>query len=267
MPIAALAAPRVVGKFLDYHESIGADHPREADNRLAAIASVFSYSKAKGRIVRNPLDTFERLYEGDRSEIIWEESPISIFMDGAAVELQRALIFGIHTGQRYGDMIRAKWTDYDGTYIRLKQRKGGVWVTVKVTAALKAMLDSATKTGPYILTRANGSPWFTDKNDKALSAAWIQRMKDCELFAASPRLHFHDMRGTSVTLLSEAGCTIQEVCSITGHSLETANKILKKYLARTRTLSDAAILKFENAEATAFANRLQTDPVSREVAA
>ncbi len=74
-------------------------------------------------------------------------------------------------------------------------------------------------------------------------------------------LHFNDLRGTAVTLLAEAGCTIPEIVSITGHTLQSAHRILEKYMARTKAISDAAILKFENAPATSFANRLQTGQV------
>lgn len=229
-------------------------------NRLAALASVLAYMQKKGRIARNPLETFERLYDGDRSEIIWLEPHILQFMKGAPLEMQRALILAIHTGQRYGDLVRMRWSDYDGTYIRLKQRKTGAHVIVKATAALKAMLDKTPKAGPYILARADGRPWFTEKNDKELGKAFREHMKDAGLYYADPkeRLHFNDLRGTAVTLLAEAGCTVQETVAITGHTLESANKILEKYLARTKSISDAAILKFENAEATNFANRLQT---------
>jgi hypothetical protein len=133
------------------------------------------------------------------------------------------------------------------------------------------MLDTTPKSGPYILTRANGKPWFTEKADDELGAAWRERMiasglhdenylakakNDPELKGV--RLHFNDLRGTAVTLLAEAGCTIPEIVSITGHTLKSATTILEKYMARTRTLSDAAILKFENAPAADFANRLQT---------
>lgn len=34
MPVAALASPKVIGKFIDYQEEIGLERPREADNRL-----------------------------------------------------------------------------------------------------------------------------------------------------------------------------------------------------------------------------------------
>ena len=68
------------------------------------------------------------------------------------------------------------------------------------------------------------------------------------------------MRGTAVTLLAEAGASIPQICSITGHSLQSATRILERYLAKTAALSSAAIHLFENATETAFANRLQTTP-------
>jgi hypothetical protein len=54
-------------------------------------------------------------------------------------------------------------------------------------------------------------------------------------------LHFHDIRGTTVTMFAEAGCTVPEIASITGHSLRTAQRILDKYLAKTSKLAANAI--------------------------
>jgi integrase len=78
------------------------------------------------------------------------------------------------------------------------------------------------------------------------------------------RLHFHDLRGTAVTLLSEAECTPQQIATITGHSLKTVHHILESYLAHTRGLAEQAMLNFENSPRTKFANQLQTvaDPKS-----
>jgi hypothetical protein len=59
-------------------------------------------------------------------------------------------------------------------------------------------------------------------------------------------------------MLSEAGNTPQQIAAVTGHSIRTVHTIIEKYLARTRHLSDAAILNFENSERTKFANQLQT---------
>lgn len=72
------------------------------------------------------------------------------------------------------------------------------------------------------------------------------------------RLHFHDLRGTTITLLSEAGSSPQQIAAITGHSLKSVHQILERYLARTSGLSEQAIANFENSPRTKFANQLQT---------
>ena len=69
-------------------------------------------------------------------------------------------------------------------------------------------------------------------------------------------LHFHDIRGTTVTMLAEAGCTLPEIVSITGHTLRRAQDILDKYLARTSKLAASAIAKFENVMETDSAKRV-----------
>lgn len=72
------------------------------------------------------------------------------------------------------------------------------------------------------------------------------------------RLHFHDLRGTAVTLLAEAGASVAQIAAITGHSLDSASRILERYMSMTPALATAAMTLFENAEGTRFANRLQT---------
>jgi hypothetical protein len=54
----------------------------------------------------NYLRGFKRLYHVDRSEIIWLPEHIASFMKVAPIEMQRALILGLHTGQREGDLLR-----------------------------------------------------------------------------------------------------------------------------------------------------------------
>jgi hypothetical protein len=46
-------------------------------------------------------------------------------------------------------------------------------------------------------------------------------------------------------MLFEAESSVAEVAALTGDTLEHAQRILDTYLARTRTLADAAILKLE----------------------
>lgn len=254
MPLRALRSPKVRAVFLDYQEEIGRDRPREADNRLSVLSAVFTHAASRGRIADNPLKGFERIYDNDRADKIWLEGDISKFMDGAPLELQQAMILALHTGQRYGDLIRLRWSDYDGTTLRLCQSKGQRHVDVHATAALRNMLDNMERRGPFILTRADGRPWHTAKDDKALGKAWRARCNEVGIVDR----HFHDLRGTSVTLLAAARNEVPLIASVTGHTLKSAHTILEKYLARTPALAKAAIIAFENAPETQFANRLQT---------
>ena len=130
-------------------------------------------------------------------------------------------------------------------------------------------VDDTPRQGPFILTRADGTPWFTLADESPLSDAWRIRMDAAGFYPKAwddltkdekkGFLHFNDLRGTAVTLLAEAKCSVPMIASITGHTLQSATRILEKYLARTAALSEAAILMFENAAATAFANQLQTE--------
>lgn len=268
LPVRALESPRVRGVFTDYQEEIGRDRPREADNRLSVLSAVLTYAAGKGRIKENPLEGFERIYDADRSEMIWTAGDVATFMHSAPLELQQAMILAIHTGQRYGDLIRLRWSDYTGEQVSLKQSKTKARVTIYASTALRRMLDGMERRGAYILTRENGRPWFTEKDDKAMGKDWSAHMiasglrpaNYSELTKIEKRayLRFNDLRGTAVTLLAEARNGIPQICAITGHTLQSATRILEKYLAMTPALSKAAILAFENSPATAFANRLQT---------
>lgn len=51
------------------------------------------------------------------------------------------------------------------------------------------------------------------------------------------------LRATAVTWLARAGCSIPEICAITGHSPESATKILRHYLSLHPELADNAIRK------------------------
>lgn len=58
-----------------------------------------------------------------------------------------------------------------------------------------------------------------------------QWAKTCEATEIAG-LHFYDLRGTTVTMLAEAGCTVPEIVSITGHTLRRAQEIDSRQVSR-----------------------------------
>ena len=146
--------------------------------------------------------------------------------------------------------MRLTWGNYDGALISLRQGKTGRKVEIPCTKALKRMLDSLDRTTAVVLATKTGRPWTA----RYFKAQWEAASKQ----AGITELHFHDLRGTAITMLAEAGCTTPQIAAITGHSLKTVTTILDKYLARTRVLAGEAVTLFQNAKSTEFANRLQT---------
>jgi integrase len=120
-------------------------------------------------------------------------------------------------------------------------------VRVPCTKALKATLDAAPRRAAVILTTKTGLAF----QKRYFAEQWAETCKA----AGITGLHFHDIRGTTVTMLAGANCTLPEIVSITGHTLRRAQEILDKYLARTSRLVDSAIAKFENILETDFAKQ------------
>lgn len=251
LPLAALEDPRVRQDFMTWRATVSkASGDREADNRLSVISAMLTWAKENGQVFSNHIAGFRRLHSVDRSELIWLPEHIADFMKVAPVEMQRALILALHTGQRQGDILRLTWGNYDGGLISLRQGKTGRKVEIPCTKALRKMLDGLDRETAVILTTKTKLPWKA----RYFKAQWEAASKK----AGITELHFHDLRGTAVTMLAEAGCTTPQIAAITGHSLKTVTAILDKYLARTRVLAGEAVTLFENAKSTKFANRLQT---------
>jgi integrase len=252
-PYRALEDKAFRADVVRWHDQFSDQKPREADNRVTILARILSWAAKDGPLNLNVLDGFERAYTSNRSEIIWLPEDVQAFLDVASPEMQLAMVLALHTGQRQADIRRLAWSMYDGASITLRQGKARRFgheapvVRIPCTKALKATLDNAERKAALILTTKTGlafkKRYFADQWESTCKAAGIVG------------LHFHDIRGTTVTMLAEAGCSVPEIVTITGHSLRRAQEILDKYLARTSRLAESAIAKFENVIETDFAKR------------
>ncbi|SDP47335.1 Phage integrase family protein [Phyllobacterium sp. YR620] len=247
VPHVALEDKNFRRDVLKWHDDFSEEKPREADNRVTILARVLSWAAKDGDLKVNVLDSFDRAYEGDRSEMIWLPEHVDAFMEAADEEMKLALVLALHTGQRQGDLLKLAWGAYDGERIKLRQGKTKRFVNVKCTKALRETLDGLAKRSTLILTTKTGLAF----KKRYFAAKWEETCKA----AGIEDLHFHDIRGTTVTMLFQAGCNLGEIVAVTGHSLRRAQEILDKYLARTSTMADNAIAKFENVLEIDFAKR------------
>jgi integrase len=180
-----------------------------------------------------------RVYKSNRTEKIWEDSDVEAFLRHATPEMALALRLALDTAQRQGDLVRLTWGQFRGGAIELRQNKGDKPIYVPCTQLLVAELQQAPKRATTILTGRRGRPWtedgFRTEWRKIAVAAGIQG-----------RLTFHDLRGTAITRLAEAGCAVPEIATVSGHSVTEVASILEAYLARTNRMAHNAIAKLED---------------------
>ena len=121
--------------------------------------------------------------------------------------------------------------------------------------ALK-MAPCHTQEGVDDLTGQRGGTWTSD----GFRTEWG---KVCHKVGISD-VTFHDLRGTAVTRLALAGCTNNEIASITGHSLTDVNAIPDAhYLGGRIELAEQAMARLEEKEARTETVKPGVKPDSR----
>ena len=131
----------------------------------------------------------------------------------------------------------------------MKQGKTGADVNLPVykLQPLKQVLDIQPMVGPTIFTSPRGKPW---------TAANLHiTMDPYRKKAEADDLHWHDLRGTLVSMLAEAGCTEIQIAAITGHSVVKSS--VGGYLNMGRSLAEEAYKKLDAMLLQKPANYLQ----------
>ena len=241
-PIKALDDPRSRSVFLEWRDKLAQTSLRQADYAYGTLARVLSWAHGRGLITENPCAKGGKLYQGTRASKIWRDEEVTRFLRNAPPYLRLAMLLAINTGQRQGDLLRLPWSAYDGTTIKLRQRKTGAYVPIPVADALKAALDVAPRRSPIMLTNSESKPW----SESGFQGAWGK----ATMRAGIRGLTFHDLRGTAVVTLARAGCTEVEIYSITGHKPGDVQAILTAhYLPRDAEVAGNAIKKLNQYKA------------------
>jgi len=199
---------------------------------VAVVGALYKWGRGHDMTERNPVVGIEKYKTGEHAP--WPKALLedALSAEDDAVRLAVHLLF--YSGQRLGDVAKLPWSAVRAGRLSLRQQKTGKDVSIPLHSALSAELDRTPKRGVFILCHPNGRP---------ISAEAIRaRLKT---FAAA-RNHLvvpHGLRKNAVNALLEAGCTIAEVQSITGQTMEIVAHYAKG-VDRDK-LADAAILKFE----------------------
>lgn len=246
MPAVKISAPGSRLMFLQWRDEIAETHPRKADLFMSVLQRIMWFALDREMITRHPLEKVEKVNDGTRRDLIWTDDEIALFKNGrksedgktweikpASEPLVRAMMLGLWTGQRQGDLLKLTWKAYDGHSISLRQSKTGAHVRVKVSKELKECLDNVKRGNSVtILTNGQGQPWAT-----GFKSSWRKAVERAKIEDRT----FHDLRGTFVTLAYRNGASIKEIAEVSGHSEKDAESIIRKHYL----VSSAAVEKIE----------------------
>lgn len=220
---------------LAFHRGHGA-----ATAFVRATSALFWWAVENGRLANSPIAKIKRLRGGHIPA--WSDAEAALAIEHLPEHLRRVVVLALYTGQRRGDLIALTWRQYDGSAIHLTQRKTVAAVQIPCHPVLKEELDSWRRGsvvgigGATILVNSLERPWRPDVLSWQLTVA-LGRIE-----GFPPGKSLHGLRKLSAANLAEAGCTVHEIASITGHKT-LAMVELYTASARQKRLAEVAIRK------------------------
>lgn len=247
MSLADLSNRKARGRFYKVRDDSAA-YPAKADKLINVLRRMLGWAYERGMIEFNHAIGIGKLIPSthSRAERIWNPEQEAALLTAATPDFAILARFALLTGIRQSDLTRLKWSQFDGqwlTYEPAKTRKSTaikVHLPVYALEPLRALVADLSRCAEYMLTTDQGHPWAPENVKKRFREA----LAKADLSQAD--LTFHDLRGTLITRLLEAGCTDAETAAISGHAIGGKTQ-LRAYAARSRELAVNAYAKLNRA--------------------
>jgi len=257
-PVAAIDKIALNDFFL-YLKKARGHHMAQA--AIAAFSAAYTWGglDRRWRLGANPRHQIE-LPRPEGRIVIYSDAEIRALLEAAdAMErssIGDAVMLGLFTAQRQRDRVFLKDEGLVDGRRHFRQTKTKKLVAVKDAPQLAARLAEARvrtaamalkfghkaeqRPATIIVDERTGDTYKQDTYRHAFAEVRATAA------AALPSLlgkRDQDLRDTAVTWLARAGCTLLEICAISGHSPRSAQTIIKHYLGSQAELADAGVDK------------------------
>lgn len=218
-----------------------AAQPRTADMGAAAFSALLSFGIERRRISQNYAKGIPKLYESERSYLIWRPQDMEALAKVASPAIWEVAKLASLTGLRQADLLKLRWDDLDEDAAdvntgKSRGRNRAMIVRYPALDAFLTILDGAEKKTATVLQTNKGKPW---KGQSGFRASWrratakaLEGIEDPKHRAYFESLHFHDLRGTAATELSAAGMSNALIAMFLGWTEEAVTELLKRYVDR-----------------------------------
>lgn len=211
-----------------------ADKPGTANAIVRSIGALYAWAGKPGRryVKENIAADIELLEMGEHKA--WPVWLVEDALADPAIRLPVALLYFL--GQRIGDTVKMGRQSITRGSVAVTQQKTGKALRIAIHSRLAEIIEAdAPRDTLVFLLNEKGQP-VTESGLRQRIQKWARVKHKIDVVP-------HGLRRNAVNALLQAGCTVAEVASITGQSLQMIEHYAKE--RDGEILSHSAILKFE----------------------
>lgn len=211
-----------------YRNSINLS-PTSINHHLGVVKQFVTDCRREGILSDNPAEFVDKVKrrKSETPRRPFTQGELAAVLEACSPEWRSAVMFGIYTGQRLGDILTMRWSSVQDGVLRFRSGKTGRQMQVPIAAPLARHLANLPRDPIFIHPGLAKLKSSTRSNQFAaiLAKAGIRKAQPHRASSGNGRaaeraqneLSFHCLRHTTVTLLKEAGVPAAIVMEIVGH--------------------------------------------------
>lgn len=219
--------------------------PKQHDMAGTHAVRILNWAVDEGKLSEHHCHKLHRLYEVDRSEIVWTTADREAFNAAAPEWVCRILCAACETGLRPADLIKLTPAHVEqtprGRRLRVRTNKRKRLAHIPITPALAEVIDTTPPGRLLILTNANGNALTPHRASEGVRQ-WRDKAK------LSDELRLYDARGTAATRLLNAGLSLAQIANHMGWSVRYAANVIEHYARVSPDETDAVLVKLAHAK-------------------
>ncbi|MFT6649933.1 tyrosine-type recombinase/integrase [Pseudophaeobacter arcticus] len=219
--------------------------PKQHDMAGTHAVRVLNWAQDEGKIAEHHCHKLHRIYEVDRSEIVWTPADCEAFDAVAPDWVKRILCAACETGLRPADLIKLTAAHVEdtplGRRLRVRTNKRNRLAHIPVTPAMAQVIDATPSDRLLILTNASGNALTPHRASEGVRQ-WRDKAK------LSDDLRLYDARGTAATRLLNVGLTLAQIANHMGWSVRYAGNVIEHYARVSPDETDAVLIKLSKAK-------------------
>jgi integrase len=197
-----------------------------ADLHVSLLKMIFEVCRKHAQFniadLANPCQHAKRRYEVKHAHRAWSDEALEKFAASAPEHMRLALLLLWFSGQRGGDVVKMRWSDFDGAGLSVRPEKTNGEAEAEANyhvcpLPLLQALQMAPRHGEFILTKKDGQPFA---NSNLLGKAMRRELVKAGLAEiGATTFTMHGLRKRAAKDAAELG-GVAGAQSVTGHKSE-----------------------------------------------